>query len=143
MFRILERYLVSERLKEGFIVGGIVDVDTFMKFSLSVHNRRKSRMGLALKNHIEAVLIATNISYTRTGITEHKSKPDIIFPNIASYRCNRFDEANLTLQPSISVNQTNKMIKKDLQLVIPMVLHQTYISTQRSWLYTFDTLLGK
>ena len=51
LFRTLERHIVSERLEEGFTG----DVDAFVAFSLSVHNRRKSRAGFALENHLEAL----------------------------------------------------------------------------------------
>jgi len=45
LFRTFKRHIVSERLAKGF-----EDVDSFMAFSLSVHNRRKSRAGLALQS---------------------------------------------------------------------------------------------
>lgn len=44
LFRQLERHLVLGRLREGFED----DVDAFIQFSLSVQNRRKSRVGHAL-----------------------------------------------------------------------------------------------
>ena len=51
LFRLMERCIVRERLKEGFEE----DVDAFIKFSLSVQNRRKSRVGHALENHLDRV----------------------------------------------------------------------------------------
>lgn len=54
LFRTLERYLIADRLSNGFEgeVNAGVDVDGFLSFSLSVQNRRKSRVGLALENHL-------------------------------------------------------------------------------------------
>ena len=45
LFRQLERYLVLQRLRLGFGE----DVDTFVEYSLSVQNRRKSIVGYALE----------------------------------------------------------------------------------------------
>jgi hypothetical protein len=52
LFHTLERYIVSERLTTGFGKGD-EGVDNFVSFSLSVHNRRKSRAGHALENHLQ------------------------------------------------------------------------------------------
>ena len=47
LFKLLEQYLIKERIQQGFKVGEDVDVDAFIQFSLSVQNRRKSRAGLS------------------------------------------------------------------------------------------------
>jgi hypothetical protein len=52
LFKTLEEYLVSKRLEKGF-----EDVDSFISYSLSVHNKRKSRAGYALENHLRQVLM--------------------------------------------------------------------------------------
>ncbi|MCO5179241.1 MAG: type II restriction endonuclease [Candidatus Promineofilum sp.] len=49
LFPNLERYLLKEELMNGFVTNGEADVDKFIKFSLSVQNRRKSQAGQALK----------------------------------------------------------------------------------------------
>jgi hypothetical protein len=41
LFRRLERHIVTDRLKSGFLDNEIADVDGFIAFSLSVQNRRK------------------------------------------------------------------------------------------------------
>ena len=51
LFRRLERRIVAKRLEEGFVdKSGATDVDGFVRFSLSVQNRRKSRMGQSLEH---------------------------------------------------------------------------------------------
>ncbi len=45
LFRRLERKVVSSRIEAGFVDDSGTDVDGFISFSLSVQNRRKSRMG--------------------------------------------------------------------------------------------------
>lgn len=165
LFKLMEQYLIRERLQKGFVTEGEVDVDAFIQFSLSVHNRRKSRAGLSLENHIEALLKNQNILYSHTPVTENKSKPDFIFPCIEAYRDTKYphiyltmlgakstckdrwrqvlSEADriekkhlLTLESAISENQTNEMIDKKLQLVLPLPIHETYTMAQRSWLYS-------
>lgn len=165
LFKLMEQYLIRERLQEGFVTGGEVDVDAFIQFSLSVHNRRKSRAGLSLENHIETLLKKQSILYSHTPITENKSKPDFIFPSIEAYKNIEYPEIYLTmlgakstckdrwrqvlseadriekkhlltLEAAISENQTNEMIDKKLQLVLPLPIHETYTMTQRVWLYS-------
>ena len=170
LFFLMEQHVISERLKTGFISGDDVDVDGFMKFSLSVQNRRKSRAGHSLENHICALLDANGIAYSHTPVTENKSKPDFLFPDISCYRDMTFPtndltvlgakstckdrwrqvlaEADrierkhlLTLEPAISTFQTDEMRDKQLQLVIPISIHATYTENQRTWLYTVDDFL--
>ena len=159
LFRTLERHLIGECLSKGF--DG--DVDGFISFSLSVQNRRKSRAGLALENHLEIIFQECGIHYTRAPKTENKSKPDFIFPGIAEYNNLNFDPLNLTmlgvkssckdrwrqvlveadrierkhlltLEAAISKNQTDEMKSKALQLVLPTELHSTYSADQQAWL---------
>lgn len=165
LFRTLERYLIADRLSKGFAgeVDADVDVDGFLSFSLSVQNRRKSRVGLALENHLETLFVANNLQYARTAVTENKAKPDFLFPGAAEYHDPMYDplkltmlgvkstckdrwrqvlaEADriedkhlLTLEASISTQQTTEMASKRLQLVLPRSLHQTYTSEQQGWL---------
>jgi hypothetical protein len=88
LFRIYERYLVQKRLREGF-GDDSEDVDGFISFSLSVQNRRKSRVGHAFEGYLREIFNANNISYEQGGgkgfTTENNSKPDFIFPGFQSY----------------------------------------------------------
>lgn len=159
LFRTFEKHLVGDRLAKGFTD----DVDGFLKFSLSVQNRRKSRMGYALENHLEEIFKSHSIAYSRNKVTENKSKPDFIFPCIEKYHDSNFNpllltmlgvkstckdrwrqvlsEADkienkhlVTIETAISENQTNEMKERKLQLVLPKSLHSTYNDTQRSWI---------
>lgn len=159
LFRTLERHLLAERLSKGFEH----DVDGFVAFSLSVQNRRKSRVGLALENHVEQILVALDVRHARAAVTENKSKPDFLFPGSTEYNDSAYAqirltmlgvkatckdrwrqvlaEANrispkhlLTLESAISTTQTAEMKDRQLQLVVPRSLHPTYEPDQRSWL---------
>ncbi|MEW6119558.1 MAG: type II restriction endonuclease [Pseudomonadota bacterium] len=166
LFRTLERHIVGDRLIEGFAN----DVDGFLSYSLSVQNRRKSRVGSALENHLEALFVRLGVRYDRTKTTENKSKPDFIFPGIDEYRNSSFptnrltmlgvkstckdrwrqvlaeaDRINekhlLTLEPGISTAQTDEMRSKRLSLVLPTALHSTYTPTQQQWLMSITDFI--
>ncbi len=172
LFRTLEKHIINERLYQGF--DG--DVDGFISFSLSVQNRRKSRAGLALENHLATLFQECGIKYSRTPVTEHKSKPDFIFPGKTEYHDPAFNEIDLTmlgvkssckdrwrqvlaeadrikrkhlltLEVSISKNQTDEMESKELQLILPKKLHQSYTPEQQPWLMSIaeftDHVLSK
>ncbi len=170
LFKQMEEYLIRERLKQGFVDGDKVNVDAFIRFSLSVHNRRKSRAGLSLENHVEELLNCHNISYVHTPTTENKSKPDFLFPSIEIYRDVNYPveyltmlgvkssckdrwrqvlaEADrisrkclLTLEAAISENQTNEMTYKNIQLIVPESIHGTYTDHQRKRLWKVRDLL--
>lgn len=164
LFRTLEKHIIGERLSQGF--DG--DVDSFISFSLSVQNRRKSRAGLAFENHLEFIFQSLGIKYDRTAVTENKSKPDFLFPGQKEYHDQKFDPLNLTmlgvkssckdrwrqvlaeadkidkkhlltLEAAISVNQTDEMQSKCLQLVVPRKIHSSYTIEQQSWLIDVST----
>jgi len=166
LFRTFEKHLVGERLKTGFAN----DVDEFISFSLSVQNRRKSRAGYALENHLEFIFKEQKLRYSRGEVTEHRAKPDFIFPGISYYRDTKFSADFLTmlgvkstckdrwrqvlseatrienkhlftLEPAISNNQTEEMKSNKLQLVIPSELHSTYLQNQREWLIDLASFL--
>jgi hypothetical protein len=159
LFRTLEKHIIAERLSQGFHN----NVDGFISFSLSVQNRRKSRAGLALENHLEILFKECGIHYSRTPVTENRSKPDFIFPSEKEYHdlnfnplrltmlgvkssckdrwrqvlaeADRIDKKHLlTLEAAISKSQTDEMQSKSLQLVLPRELHGTYSEEQQNWL---------
>lgn len=167
LFKTMERHIVSEKLRTDIVSE---DVDEFLRYSLSVQNRRKSRTGFALENHLEAIFIDSNIIYSRGKETENKAKPDFLFPGIEFYHDVTFPSARLsmlaakstckdrwrqalseaariehkhllTLEPSISLNQTNEMKARNLQLVVPKELHQTYRPEQRDWLMDLNSFI--
>lgn len=171
LFRRLERRIVAERLETGFVDSQGADVDGFIRFSLSVQNRRKSRMGHSLEHHLEAVFIAHAIRYVRGAVTENRQRPDFLFPSLEAYEAAPPSGARglamlgakstckdrwrqvlveaakiprkhlLTLEPSISPAQTTQMAMHDLQLVVPEPIQTTYTSAQRHWLWTLDDFL--
>lgn len=173
LFRRLERKVVSSRIEAGFVDDSGTDVDGFISFSLSVQNRRKSRMGHSLENHLAAVLRAHDIRHVRGAMTEHKHKPDFLFPDLATYQAAPAEgdarltmlgakstckdrwrqvlaEAEkisrkhlLTLEPGISEPQTDQMEASSLQLVVPSPVHGSYTDAQRGWLWSVGDFIGE
>lgn len=158
LFRTLERRIVAQQLEQGFD-----DVDHFVKFSLSVQNRRKSRVGYALEHHLKAVFKACRLPYGWQVVTEHRSKVDFLFPGAKAYHDMEWPAARLamlaskstckdrwrqvlaeakriphkhllTLEPAISTHQTDEMAAHNLQLVTPREIGQTYTPAQQEWL---------
>ncbi|WP_140848824.1 type II restriction endonuclease [Paracoccus sp. FO-3] len=173
LFRRLERKVVSSRIEAGFVDDKGTDVDGFISFSLSVQNRRKSRMGHSLENHLAAVLRAHDIRHVRGAVTEHKHKPDFLFPDLETYQAAPVEgdsrltmlgakstckdrwrqvlaEAEkisrkhlLTLEPGISEPQTDQMKASSLQLVVPAPVHRSYTEAQRGWLWSVGDFIGE
>lgn len=171
LFMTLERHIVARRLESGFMTEGKADVDDFVRFSLSVQNRRKSRAGWAFGNHIEAVLEQHDLRYKREATTEKRNGPDFLFPGEQHYHdplwpaaqltmlgaktsckdrwrqvlaeADRIDTKHLlTLEPGISETQTEEMRKAKLQLVLPHALHDTYRPSQRAGLMNITEFLS-
>ncbi len=171
LFRALEKYIVEERLQKGFGKKG-TDVDEFIQFSLSVQNRRKSRAGYAFENHLSKIFDAHKINYSHGKITELNKKPDFVFPDIKKYHDAGFDIALLamlgvktsakdrwrqvlseaakikqkhliTLEPSISKNQTDEMISENLQLIIPEGIFNTYSEDQQNKIISLSDFIAK
>lgn len=163
MFRRLERKIVGKRLESGFMHGGQADVDDFIKFSLGVQNRRKSRMGHSFENQLTALFEANGLRFSRQAVTELGNKPDFLFPGQAAYSDPEFPSGLLTMlaaksickerwrqilpeaarvqqkhlvtiEPGISEAQTSQMAANDVQLVVPTPIHESYTTTQRAWL---------
>lgn len=100
LFRIYERHIVQSRLKTGFGDDG-QDVDAFINFSLSVQNRRKSRVGHAFEGHLDHLFKCHGLKFEqgrgKGKVTENNSKPDFIFPSFSAYHDQQFPAASLRM----------------------------------------------
>jgi len=170
MFRRLEKRIVGRRIEAGFLTDGDADVDGFIKFSLSVQNRRKSRMGHSLENHLSAIFDAHELRYSSQVKTEKGKRPDYIFPGKAEYFNTNFDvgcltmlaakssckdrwsqvlpEAEripvkhlLTLEPAISEATTQSMLEHNIQLIVPKNIQRSYNMRQQDWVWSVDDFL--
>ena len=171
LFMTLERHIVGRQLEAGFIVDGKPDVDGFIRFSLAVQNRRKSRAGWAFGNHIETILLAHNVRFAREATTEKRNGPDFLFPGEVEYHDPKWPAGKLlmlaaktsckdrwrqvlaeadrikhkhllTLEPGISPSQTDEMKRESLQLVVPRALHESYRAEQRKGLLSIAEFIS-
>lgn len=171
LFRLLERSIVREKLSRGFGENGD-DVDDFVRFSLSVQNRRKSRVGHAFENHIEEVLIQNDVGFSRGSTTEGKQKPDFLFPSQAAYKDLTFPSERLrilaakttckdrwrqvlpeadrverkhliTMEPSISNDQLEQIRDRNIQLVVPLPVQVTYQKEQAELLWSLREFIDE
>jgi hypothetical protein len=153
-------YLKIEKRLPAFHANGKIDVEGSTAFFKSIFNARMSRMEFSLEHHLEAIFRQTGLKYSRGKITERTSKPDFIFPGIAEYQDENFTVGRLTmlasksslkdrwrqmtreadrierkhlftLQPGISVQQTDEIKAQKVQLVIPHPIHGSYCPNQQ------------
>lgn len=165
LFRALESVIINERIGSGF-----ESVDDFISYSLSVQNRRKSRMGYALQNHLAELFNRNHLRYSAQARTEGNNQPDFIFPGSKEYHTPTFNASLLvmlaakstskdrwrqvlteadripakhlcTLEAGISVRQTGEMKRHLLALVIPRTLHTTYTAEQRQDILTVEQFI--
>ena len=116
-------------------------------------------MGLSLQHHLTAVFFESDLKFTAQARTEAKNRPDFLFPGELEYHNKSFDSSRLvmlgakstvkerwrqilveaarieqkhlcTLEPAISKDQTDEMLRHKVQLVIPVYLQQTYSPEQ-------------
>lgn len=167
LFRTLERKIVQGQLDKGFS-----DVEHFVRFSLSVQNRRKSRVGHALEHHLAAVFEAYGLPFGRQVVTENRATADFLFPGQKQYSdlnypserlvmlaskstckdrwrqvlaeaCRVQEKHLFTLEPAISLNQTNEMKAHNLRLVVPSAVFGTYSDEQKEWLLNLAAYLDR
>jgi hypothetical protein len=154
LFKILERYLIEQQLRKGFGSGPSM-VNRFIKYSLSIQNRRKSRRGLSFENQLEVILQENNIRFSRGKKIEKNLKPDFVFPTIEHYHSQHYDAKLLTLlslkttakerwkqikmessrikllhlmtlEPAIPSNQIELMAAESIKLVVPKEIKSSY-----------------
>ncbi len=150
LFRCIE----SDRYKE-YISTPFKSVEDLVKVANTILNRRKSRAGHSLENHLSCIFDSNNIPYSSQPVTEQNKKPDFIFPNIELYHkiefpgdeitflavkttckdrwrqiLNEADKVKIkylfTLQQGISLKQLKEMDKYNVKLVVPEKYRQDY-----------------
>ncbi|UUZ60557.1 type II restriction endonuclease [Nocardioides sp. B-3] len=150
LYRTLERHLVGISLAEA-----AGDVDEVLAISMRTFQRRRSRAGHALENHVGRVLDLHCVTYERRARTEGAKKPDFLIPGRVAYLDPSFPDEGLrmlgvkttckdrwrqvlteadrvhrkhllTLEAPISRAQTDEMFGRQLMLVVPSQLHHLF-----------------
>ena len=165
LFRMLERKICQEQITRLF-----KDIDDFLQTAASIMNRRKSRAGFSLENHVEYLLSKSSIPFDAQPDVD--GKPDFLIPSSAAYQNVKYAENRiialgvkttckdrwrqvlneatrvkrkhiLTLQPGVSHNQLVEMKKANVCLVVPEKLHSEYPTDTGIELLTIDQFVQK
>jgi type II restriction enzyme len=150
----LFKYIENDRYKE-YILKPFDSVESLVMTANSILNRRKSRAGHSLENHLSFIFDENKIPYSAQAVTEQNKKPDFIFPDIELYRkilfpgnemtflavkttckdrwrqiLNEADKIEIkylfTLQQGISSKQLEEMYKYNVRLVVPEKYRKDY-----------------
>lgn len=156
LFYAIEKILLDKKLSTHF-----KSTEEFISYSLSVQNRRKSRMGYSLQNHLANVFTKSGLLFQTQKMTEGKNKPDFIFPGIDEYHdanypvqmltmlaakstckdrwrqilteANRIEHKHLcTLDQLLTLEQVNEMKTHHVFLVIPNKIALKYGPNSKS-----------
>ncbi|HYD16542.1 MAG TPA: type II restriction endonuclease [Candidatus Nanoarchaeia archaeon] len=148
LFRLAERQLCQNEIIRVFR-----DVDDFLSTASSIMNRRKSRAGRSLENHVDYLLSRAGIPHDMRPPAD--GKPDILIPSLAAYRDPAYpperlivvgvkttckdrwrqvlNEARriprkhiLTTQQGISGNQLTEMHGSGVTLIVPADIQRQY-----------------
>jgi hypothetical protein len=130
------------------------NIDIFVEKANSVLNRRKSRAGRSLENHVDYFLHINDVPHDirPSNIT---GKPDVVIPGAEAYldrsypvdklfvvgvkttckdrwrqilnEARRVEKKHiLTIQQGISANQLDEMAERGVSLIVPKKLHSAY-----------------
>jgi hypothetical protein len=166
LFRMAERALCTKD-----VTGNFRDIDDFLRVASAIMNRRKSRAGRSLENHVEALLSATNIPHVMRTC-DIDGTPDIVIPSVEAYNDPAYPTEKLfvvgvkttckdrwrqvlhearrvqhkhilTMQPGISSKQLKEMKEAQVSLIVPASLHKEFPRDSSMKLLTVEGFLGK
>lgn len=164
LFQRLERKLCAHKVQ-----GGFASIDSFLDVAARIMNRRKSRAGRCLENHVAKALERAGIIFDQR-VRDIQGEPDFVIPGSAHYRDRHYprekvfvlavkttckdrwrqvlDEGPdikqkhlLTTQAGISDGQIAEMVRAKVSLIVPEPLHEQYSSTARQHLSTVEQFL--
>lgn len=148
LFRLAEQRLCHQELTRVF-----KDVDDFVRTAKSMINRRFSRAGRSLENHVEYIFKAAGIPHDMRPDID--GEPDIVIPSVEAYRDKTYpldklliigvkrtckdrwrqvlneairtpEKHILTIQKGISLKQLKAMNAANVKLIVPQRLREKY-----------------
>lgn len=164
LFRVVER-----RVCQPEIVRPFRNIEDFLKTASSIMNRRKSRAGRSLENHVDYLLTRAAIPHQMRPTTID-GRPDVIIPSEEAYHDQSYPIDKLfvvgikttckdrwrqvlnegrritrkhivTIQQGISSNQLSEMNTAGVTLVVPRSLHRVYPSNNPATLLNFQEFI--
>lgn len=166
LFQELENTRYSNVIQNGF-----ESIESFLKISLEIINRRKSRAGKSLEHHLSALFHGNLLKFEEQAKTEGNKKPDFIFPGGPEYRNMSYPAEKLiflgakttckdrwrqilneadripvkhlcTLQQGISPQQMNEMMEAGVKLVVPEPYITAYPKEYRNEIWSLAEFIG-
>lgn len=163
LYRTLERKVCTPAISRPFH-----EVDDFIKTAASILNRRKSRAGHSLQNHVVHLLREAGIPFDSQPAID--GSPDLVIPSAAAYRDAGYPESRLilvgikttckdrwrqvlnegrrvrtkhllTLQNGVSVPQIEQMEQAGVKLIVPKPLHARYPHAKRQSLLSIGQFI--
>jgi hypothetical protein len=152
------------------VMQGFSSIEHFLEVANTVLNRRKSRAGKSLENHLSAIFEGNELVFASQPFTEGNKRPDFLFPSQDAYRDIRFPEGKLiflgakttckdrwrqvineanrirvkhlfTLQQGISPQQLDEMTEENVKLVVPKQYINTYPKEYRDSIWTLKDFI--
>lgn len=157
LFTMFEEAIIQREYETNpFVLDGRLDVPQFTDFYKHVRNRRASRAGKSLEQHVQRVLEARGVAFTPQALTEDGKKPDFLFPGIDYYNNPKYPDEYLRMlaiktstkdrwrqvldeadrignkhlftiaKAGVSKRQNKQMLDKRLTLVMPASIRDTH-----------------
>lgn len=155
LFRFMERQIYGRLLDTPF-----GSVEELLRLAIEINNRRKSRAGRALENHLRFILVFLRLPHEFEAHTEDRKKPDFLFPGSVAYRDLAFPVEKLfflgakttckdrwrqilneadrivpkhlfTLQQGITTAQLTEMREANVIPVVPLEYHRYFKPTDQ------------
>lgn len=165
LFKLIENNTYADLIKTPF-----TSVEELIEIANKILNRRKSRAGKSLENHLAEIFTRFSLQFQSQIKTEDDKKPDFIFPSQDAYNNIKYDESKLfllaskttckdrwrqvlnegdriktkhlfTLQQGVSSKQLNEMTKSGVQLVVPSDYVSHFPPNYQEKLLTLDTFV--
>ncbi len=76
---------IEKKFNQDILEVPFTSIDDFVNRANSVLNRRKSRAGRSLENHLSEVFRINSLRFVEQGTTEQNKKPDFLFPDERTY----------------------------------------------------------
>jgi len=166
LFKYIEKDRYGKKIEKPFRT-----VDELIEFANSILNRRKSRAGRSLENHLSYLFKSWSIPFSQGMITEGNKRPDFIFPSIQRYHDLKYPDEKLrflgakttckdrwrqilneadripskhlfTLQQGISKNQLREMEAARVILVVPEDNKKAFPKEFRNKIQNMQTFLS-
>ncbi|GAU78927.1 type II restriction endonuclease [Fusibacter sp. 3D3] len=93
---------IEKKFNQDILEVKFQSIDAFINRANSVLNRRKSRAGKSLENHLAEIFRRNALRFVDQGITEQNKRPDFLFPDEGTYwdAVSTFDYENLAMLAS-------------------------------------------